>query len=598
MRAFARSAPIWFLSLCLVTASAAYTDDAHPQPANVSSRVTAAKQDKVPSGGASRSANRKATKQAKGKRGNASKRAGSDASTYPSVSSVPAPQVVLEAPSAKPLNLIIEKVSLGNGLRVVLNPDHSLPAVGVVVAYGAGARTEEQGEAGFSSLTSDLVNEALAKSAAGEALTRLRLYGGTFAFDLARDLVSFRHRLPANALELGLWVEAERMKRVRVTQDAVQRQLASLQKPGLTDEVTRDESPARVRLEQFVFEGYWPYEHPAFGMTPDVGAASFEGLRAFHRSRYAPNNAVLSISGNFDPDETMRIVHRFFDEIERGPELTTPNHPVLPDQTNQRSSVVEPAPGEWDSFIYGWAIPAARQPDHDALTMAAFLLGHDEEHSRLRARLLRSRKAGAGTSLRVEVDPRRGPSLFAIQAHVSEGGDLDEIRTIVDDEVESLARLGPSSEEMAWLWNTYESSFIEGLQASDQRAARLASLELLHGDARLVHAESQRFLAVRKDDIRKAVGRYLSPTRRTLIEIRSRSRDEPAFRVPSSDPRVPASAPVRSRASMTPGLGGLPSPPIPQARHPYEGVPKAKPYGPSSKGRPKSTSSSPNKGAR
>jgi hypothetical protein len=197
----------------------------------------------------------------------------------------------------------------------------------------------------------------------------------------------------------------------------------------------------------------------------------------------------------------------------------------------------------------------------------------------------------------VSIDSHRGPSLFTINVDLPAAADVSEAMKLVDEEVDSMARLGPSTEEVVRSWSDAERAFITGLQTHDDRVKHLAQLELLHGDARLIHADLQRILSVRKDDIRKAVARFLSPTRRSVVSVQNpvmaptaaptaapqhHPRPHPAAAYGSGDPSDPnfvPGAPIGGHAESPHGQGqlrGKPSPPIPGGKAKPSGTPKPK----------------------
>ncbi|MBI5536269.1 MAG: insulinase family protein [Deltaproteobacteria bacterium] len=446
----------------------------------------------------------------------------------------PAPASV-DPPHPPPFNLAIDKATLGNGLRVVLNHDPGLPTVTIAVAYAAGPRNEAKDQEGFAQAAAQAMAHAPDAMPARDRLQQMLDRGAVMKSVTTPDEVVFIATLPAGALEFGLWVEAERMRRAQVTEAGLEQQRRSARDRDTAAITLAHLGAARARLEQSVFEGYWPYEHDA---SSGPGNATLPQVQAFRQTYYAPNNAVVIITGEFEPDQAIKAVHRHFDDMPRNAQLPVFNPAPLPDQTNQRSAVVRSEQTSSPLFVFGWPVPASRQPEHDALAMTASILGEGEE-SRLAQKLA---KAKLPVSFTVELDERRGPSLLLIAAQGSSDASLLAVRKIVDDEIDSIARLGPSTDEMRRQWRTAESSFLRGLASAEQRAFRLSNLELLHGDARLIHAELARVLAIGKDDIRKAAARFLSPTRRTLVEANAAGRSLQPAATPAPKPLAPAPA--------------------------------------------------------
>jgi zinc protease len=275
--------------------------------------------------------------------------------------------------------------------------------------------------------------------------------------------------------------------------------------------------PASIRLEELVFQGYWPYEHSAIGTMRDLDAAQLEWVRAFHDAYYAPNNAVLSIAGDFDQNEALALVKRYFGDARAQPNVPRFDPPPVPAQASARSAVVEDSHAKLAALFSGWMIPPSHEPDHYALDLAAMLLG-DGESSRLHRALVRERSLAVEAS--ASTSDNRGPDMFEIDVKLASGARVDQVQKLVDSQVADVARLGPSDEDMKKLKNRMRARFLLGLQSNFARAQKLAEMELYRGDASLLNAELDKYLAVTKDDIKRVVAKYLTPARRSLVEVK------------------------------------------------------------------------------
>lgn len=455
-----------------------------------------------------------------------------------------------DPPKSLALNLAIDKSTLDNGLRVVMNPDRGMGSVSVAMAYAAGAGNEAKGQAGFAQLAARAMNDSLAALPEYARLQEIIDRGASTSTYVDRDMVVFGHTLPSDSLGFALWLEAQRLSRGRVRDELVQRARQLLQDQSREPVSATRFGLARARAEALAYQGYWPYEHDVFGLTGDVASASTAALDAFRELYYVPNNATLAIVGEFSPVEAARWAHHYFDSIPRREPARLPSTESLPDQTNQRTAVLKNEHITSPFFIYGWAIPPSREPEHDALSMAAALLGHGER-SRLAIRLTGHKPAPAASSFSVEVDSRRGPSFFSIMVQAGPDGTLETARRIVDEEIDTLVRVGPGADETRKAWRSATYAFLEPLENYERRAARLASLELLHGDARLVHAELGRILSVGKEEVQKSVARFLSPTRRTFVEVNATGL---ASTIPVADKPHPAPGVAQPSASPPPAL--------------------------------------------
>lgn len=446
--------------------------------------------------------------------------------------------------SPRPLALSVQKATLDNGLRVVMNVDRTSPTVAVAVTYDVGARNEERGRSGFAHLFEHMMFEGSANVPKGEHFKLVSSHGGTLNGTTSSDRTNYFEMLPSNELPLALWLEADRMKSLDVSQENFENQRKVVEEEYRMRVSNVAYAPAQIRLEELAYQGYWPYEHDAIGSMHDLDNAQLEWVKQFHDAWYAPNLAVLSISGDFDPDEAMTLVHRFFDTAKRQEHPIPYSPPPLPEQTSPRTAVLEDPHAKTPGFFYGWVIPESRKPEHYALELAASILT-DGESSRLYQKLVRDK--AVATEVSAGTEDHRGPDLWALDVKLADGAKLADVEKLVDAEIDALAKRGPTDAEMLKVRNRTEAAFLFGLQSNLQRAIRLGQYETFFGDARLLNQEPGRYLAVTKDDIQRAVAQYLTQNRRTLVEVRETGEAAPA----PPEPKRPAAAP----AAPKPGAG-------------------------------------------
>src|SRR4051794_36513978 len=297
---------------------------------------------------------------------------------------------------AAPLHLDVKRAKLDNGLRVVMLVDHTTPTVAVDVVYDVGARNEERGRTGFAHLFEHMMFQGSRNVPRGEHFKLVTGHGGQLNGTTSSDRTNYFEMLPSSELALGLWLEADRMKSLDVSQKNFENQRSVVKEEYRMRVENAAYVPASIRLEELVFQGYWPYEHPSIGTMRDLDAAQLDWVRAFHDAYYAPNNAVLSIAGDFDEAQARDLVRRYFGDA-RPARVPNFEPPPLPEQAQPRSTVIEDAHAKLPAVFAGWTIPARYEPDHYALELASMLLG-DGESSRLHRVLVRER------SLAVDAD--------------------------------------------------------------------------------------------------------------------------------------------------------------------------------------------------
>ncbi len=429
----------------------------------------------------------------------------------------------VSAPSQAGLHFDVKRVKLDNGLRVVMLVDHTSPTVAVDVVYDVGARNEERGRTGFAHLFEHMMFQGSKNVPRGEHFKLVTSHGGQLNGTTSADRTNYFEMLPSSELALGLWLEADRMKSLDVSQKNFENQRSVVKEEYRMRVENAAYVPASIRLEELVFQGYWPYEHPSIGTMRDLDGAQLDWVRAFHDAYYAPNNAVLSISGDFDEAEALAFVKRYFGDAHAQPNVPRYEPPPMPEQTKPRSAVVEDPHAKLPALFSGWAIPPSHEPDHYALELAAMLLG-DGESSRLHRALVRERSLAIQAD--AETGGNRGPDMFEIDVKLATGARIDQVQKLIDSQIADVARLGPSDEDMKKLKNRIRARFLLGLQSNFARAQKLAEMELYRGDAGLLNTELDKYLAVTKDDIKRVTAKYLTPARRNVVEVKPGERAE------------------------------------------------------------------------
>jgi zinc protease len=417
--------------------------------------------------------------------------------------------------AAAPISLPVERFTLANGLRVVLHVDRTMPTVGLTVTYDVGSRDEERGRTGFAHLFEHMMFQGSANVPKGDHAKLLQGRGGMGGGGTGTDLTHYFDIMPANELALGLWLEADRMRALDLSRDNFE-----IQREVVKEEVHGGQSSpfgrASLRLDELVFQGFWPYEHPTGGSMADLDGADFAWVKDFHAHHYGPNNAVLSLAGSFDPEEAKTLVRRYFEQIPKI-EVTPYRDAPMPEQTAPREDKVISEGVRTPGVGYSFAIPFTRHPDHYALELASMVLAGDEG-ARLQRVLVKERGLAQGVDRDMFL-LRRGPDAFAFWVKLAAGAKLAEVEAIVDAEIAKLAKAPPSAAELERVKRKRRAQGIFRVQGNQERAIWHGAFELLYGDARLLDEEIPRFEAVTAEDVRRVVAKYLAPSRRNRVEV-------------------------------------------------------------------------------
>ena len=428
------------------------------------------------------------------------------------------PSELLPDPAVRSLERFgesIQRATLENGLKVVMNPDHSAPTVAVSVTYGVGSSSEVEGRTGFAHLFEHMMFQGSKHAKKGEHFTLISDRGGSLNGTTNSDRTNYYEVLPANELELALWLESDRLRWLSVTPENFENQRAVVQEEFRMRIQNQAYVPGTLRLGELVFQGYSPYAHATIGSMADLEAAKFEWVKDFHDQHYAPDNAVLTVAGDFEPDHAMALISQYFGPAERK------NPPALvfqpmPDKPNTGRATVEDTNARTPGFMFGFMIPPSRTADHYALEMAGLILSNGES-SRLYKKLVHDRAVAERVS--AWTDDHRGPDQFTVSAVLTDKGKLSDVEAAVDAELAQLRAVPPAPAELEKAKRQLRSSFVFGLQTNNGRAIQLGEFESYWGDARLLAHELSHYLAVTPEAVQQAALRYLTPERRSLVEV-------------------------------------------------------------------------------
>ena len=408
----------------------------------------------------------------------------------------------------------IVQYKLENGLRVVLNPDRSIPVVSIAVYYDVGSRNEREGRTGFAHLFEHMMFQGSENVGKAEHFQFVMKAGGTMNGTTSSERTNYFETLPANQLPLGLWLESDRMRSLAVTQENLDNQREAVKEEKRLRYDNQPYGQVFDLLTEMVFQNF-ANKHSTIGSMEDLDDATVEDVQEFFRVYYAPNNAVLVLSGAFEVEEAKSLIEKYFGDIpaQPAPPPIDVNEPSeVADDYREYEDKLAPFP----AFLLGWKIPPRRNPEFNALYLAGKLL-YDGESSRLYQKLVKGDESVI--QLFGFTDERRGPSGVAIGAIPKPEKDLSQIREIIMEEIQDLAKNGPTAEEMLKIQNQMINDTIRVRQSSLNRARELAEYTLYDGDPSYFNTELEEFLAITPEQIRAATDKYLNTQNRALLDI-------------------------------------------------------------------------------
>ena len=428
----------------------------------------------------------------------------------------------------------IEEFTLANGLRVVLSQDHAIPVVSVAVYYDVGSRNEREGRTGFAHLFEHMMfqgSENVPKAAHFQYIFNA---GGTMNGTTSTERTNYFETLPSNYLPLALWLESDRMRSLKVTQENLDNQRHAVQEEKRLRYDNQPYVNAFLRMNELIFTNQ-ANAHSTIGSMEDLDAATIQDLREFFRIYYAPNNAVITIVGDFKSSVARDLIEKYFGTIS-----SQPVPPAVDVSEGEDVAIREeifkdplaPAP----AIVLGWKIPARRTMDFYALSLGGTLL-FDGDSSRLYQKLVKGEESVV--SIEGGIDERRGPSAFYIFALPKPDHEAATVQQKIFEEIKQLASEGPSEAEMEKLRNSLCNDAVRGRQSTMYRAQRLAEFALYDSNPRLFDDELDHYLAVSAADIKAAIAHYVDVENRVVLDIVPSGATEEREALPMASPQAP-----------------------------------------------------------
>ena len=416
----------------------------------------------------------------------------------------------------------LERMRLENGLRVVLAPDRNAAAVAVAVYYDVGFRSEPEGRTGFAHLFEHLMFEG---SATLEKLEHARLVqgnGGTFNGSTNSDYTRYFETLPSNALELGLFLEADRMREVRLSEETLENQIAVVKEEIRVNVLNRPYGGFPwIQLPQVMFKTF-NNAHNGYGSFEDLEAATVDDAAAFFRSYYAPGNAVLAVVGDFDVDPAAALVEKHFGTIPAGVAPRVGDFSEPPPRGEQRA-VVEDRLAPRPALALGYRVPdpIEQVDEYLATVVLAAVLAGGGEASRLYQRLVKVDRTVSHLSGYVGTFGNpfevRDPTMLQVVAYL-QTNDADAVLAAVDAEVEALVEdLLP--DEVERVVQSMLSGYLADVDEFTERAMLLAVLEQQRSVPELLNDLPDKVAAVTAPAVRRAAERWLLPGDRAVLEL-------------------------------------------------------------------------------
>ncbi|MGD2004639.1 MAG: pitrilysin family protein [Flavobacteriaceae bacterium] len=406
-----------------------------------------------------------------------------------------------------------EEYDLPNGLHVILHQDNSTPIVVTSVLYKVGPKDEAKNRTGFAHFFEHLLFEETQNIPRGKWSTIVTSRGGQNNAYTSGNYTYYYEALPANELDLALWMESERMLHPIIGEKGVATQ----------NEVVKEEKRLRYDNRPYgkwfisVYENLFtqhPYQHSPIGKMADLDAATLEEFLAFNNKFYVPNNAVLTIAGAIDIASTKQKIEAYFGSIPRGKEIKR-NYPKEPEIKKTITAQTFDANIQLPALLMAYKTPGESNRENQILEMIASYLS-DGKSSRLYKRMVDKEKLALSVNAYNFSDALYSPFMF-FSIPLGETS-LSTLQKTIDEEIKSLQDQLIDEKDYEKLLNKFESQFVSTNASISGIANSLAHNYVIHGDTNLINTQIDRYRSITREEIQAVAQKYLNPNQRLELE--------------------------------------------------------------------------------
>jgi predicted Zn-dependent peptidase len=410
-----------------------------------------------------------------------------------------------------------ERHRLDNGLRIILAADSAAPIVGVNLWYDVGSRNEKAGKTGFAHLFEHMMFQGSANVAKGEHFATVQAAGGTLNASTWCDRTNYFETVPSHELEMALWLEAERLANLlpAMTQEKLdnQRDVVKNERRWSVDNQpygTWDE-----RIQAHIYPVGHPYHHSTIGSMEDLSAASLEDVEQFFATYYAPNNGVLTIAGDFDPDAALAAIERHFGPIPANPDLPPGPDGALPELLGAEVREIVPDAVELPRVYVAYRIPPYGTDAFLPFELASDLLATGRA-ARLYRHLVRERRLAQDVT--ASVFPfAHGAAVLVASATARPEIEIEALEEALLGEIAALALAGPTEDELARVRTLHTSAVERNLEEVGEVADRLSMYGCLFDEPERINREEADYDAVGSEQIRAAMSSHGGANNRVVL---------------------------------------------------------------------------------
>lgn len=408
--------------------------------------------------------------------------------------------------------------SLANGMRVITSEDHSAPIVAVDIWYNVGSRNERPGRSGFAHLFEHMMFQGSAHVKKAEHLQLVQRAGGRVNGSTEEDRTNYWEVVPSNRLNLALWLEADRMRSLNISDVNFhnQRETVKEERRLSVDNQPYGRAFTDGMTLPFDSSSCFAYAHTVIGDMADLNAAQLSDVQAFFDTYYAPNNATLAVVGDFTPADLRGLVTRYFGAIpaRAAPPAVSCDYRLSPGPV-QREFSDEHA--NLPLVVRLYRIPPHDDADTPALELMNVILGQGES-SRLNVAIVRREKAALVAVSQI-TGSRRGPGTTLVGGIANQGIAITHLDSLLAAQIDTIRTSGVTAEELAKAKNTFRARFIENRETVFAKAEELLHYAMFHPTIDEINTDLGHFMAVTNDDIRRVATKYLDPANAVILIV-------------------------------------------------------------------------------
>ena len=402
--------------------------------------------------------------------------------------------------------------TLENGLRVIISEEHYAPVFAISISYKVGSRDERKGRTGFAHLFEHMMFKGSENVGPGEHFYTIFTKGGSMNGTTNNDRTSYFEVMPKNQLDLALFLEADRMKSLKVTKENLENQRQAVKEERRLSVDNQPYGQSFEKMEELVYDNF-AYQHSVIGSMADLDAASVEDVQEFFKIYYAPNNAVVALVGDLDTKEALAKVKKYFGEIPRQ-EAPKPVNLTELEKTTERRAKIDDKLARVPQLAIAYRVPEVTSADTRAMSVLAMILGGGES-GRLYQKLVKEKQIAS--QVFCGVNGRPGPSKLQIGAMVSPGKTPEEVEALISEEIALVVSAPVTDKELAKARSLIRRNAVGPRSGVLQLANNLADSAALYNDPNRVNTEYEKLLAVTAADIQKAAKTYLRTANRVVV---------------------------------------------------------------------------------